>query len=1038
MGQAPTEVPSEDTTFKRMMKNVSKSLDKRDFEMTITRLNEAENYADATPSLPQVQQLDIPYFRTRTYLFQGKYKQAIPGLKALAEKIDDYDLEGKTSFYTSAIWNMLGAIYNRLDQADSALFFYQKALDATLLESEKRQQKMIPNIETNIGNVYLGTGEINKAIKHYSIAKEGRLQQEKVDSFNLANTIQNIGIAYGYKGDVERNIACMEEALAIKEALLPRHNFQLARPYLNLAVAYTKVGLHEKANRLYEEVYLASEGIEHTYEKNIYIFLRLNHANYVKLKKDVETARKLLIEALVYSKRVFGNTHRNTATCYTYLGNAYRDESIYTAADSCYQHALDIYDQNSASSYVRKADLLRSLAYIQYKQEKYQEALPLFKQADSLYHKASGPFSHFRGDIFDMIGRTWSKMGHCQQANVNFREALNILYQSALNDISLLAETPCLDKRETLSVLLSYAENLQSCFPKEPDSLIKAKTILAEYNEMLAQYRDEFKEEEDFASLSEKSSYFNHLLLDNLSLRQASDLTSTDQLNEAFEDIEQNTHIFLHRSIQTQSSQAFSTLPSDLLELERSIKVELSYLEKSLQDEQKEETPDSLGIAEIRDQLFIFQKRSDSLQQQIQDQYPSYYQLKYSTSVVDIKDLQNALPSNTALLRYILGASQNYVFVIQKNSSQLVTLPNFDLERIRHFRKSMISPFAKSDQENSPVYYDSLYRATAYALYQKLVEPIQLKSDQQLPERLIIIPDGELHYLPFGTLLTNPSPKAALPQSYPYLVKKHAISYAFSATSYGYQVRAKRPKNEQKVLAFAPEFDGESFDETALFASQMRSQLVPLAHNQREVQQIGQMMNASLFTGELANRKQFMASAPNHNILHIASHAMLNDENHQFSYIAFSPDSAGEPPSLLYLADLYGLELQADLVVLSACNTAQGKLMSGEGVASLSQGFAYAGARSLITTLWSVDDKATAQLMGYFYEGLAENLPKDIALQQAKLRLLEEENLPPFYWGAAIAVGDMRPLQTSKSWLWGIASLIVLIVGFAYWRRKKN
>ncbi|MCB0844966.1 MAG: CHAT domain-containing protein, partial [Bacteroidetes bacterium] len=93
--------------------------------------------------------------------------------------------------------------------------------------------------------------------------------------------------------------------------------------------------------------------------------------------------------------------------------------------------------------------------------------------------------------------------------------------------------------------------------------------------------------------------------------------------------------------------------------------------------------------------------------------------------------------------------------------------------------------------------------------------------------------------------------------------------------------------------------------------------------------------------------------------------------------------------------------------------------------------------RSLITTLWSVDDAATAQLMTYFYEGLSENLPKDIALQQAKLRLLEEENMPPFYWAAPIAVGDMRPIRESF-WMYGVMGglVILLLMGMFFYRRR--
>jgi CHAT domain-containing protein len=252
-------------------------------------------------------------------------------------------------------------------------------------------------------------------------------------------------------------------------------------------------------------------------------------------------------------------------------------------------------------------------------------------------------------------------------------------------------------------------------------------------------------------------------------------------------------------------------------------------------------------------------------------------------------------------------------------------------------------------------------------------------------------------------------------------------------------VNAPRNSASKPLLGFAPAFDGETFDESELVSSRLRKYLIPLSYNQQEIEAIAQLMDSEVFISEQAHREKFVSQAADYRILHIASHAMLDDSDHRFSYIAFSPDSVGGPPSLLYLADLYGLDLNAEMVVLSACNTASGKLLSGEGVASLSQGFAYAGARSLVTTLWSVDDAATAQLMTYFYEGLAEKLPKDIALQRAKLRLLEEENVGPFYWAAPIAVGDMRPIRSWNWWYWVVLiGLILLVGGWMYQRHMRK
>ena len=164
------------------------------------------------------------------------------------------------------------------------------------------------------------------------------------------------------------------------------------------------------------------------------------------------------------------------------------------------------------------------------------------------------------------------------------------------------------------------------------------------------------------------------------------------------------------------------------MESERSVKIELAYLEKSLETEKNKKDPDSLRITHLREQLFTFQNRSDSLQKVIKDNYPNYYQLKYDPSVVPLNNLQKSIPSNTTLLRYILGESQNYAFIIDQKSIQLITLPIFELALIDTLREAMLQPYSRSvGNEFSPAYYDSLYRHTAYKLYKHLIAPISEK-----------------------------------------------------------------------------------------------------------------------------------------------------------------------------------------------------------------------------------------------------------------------------------------------------------------------
>ena len=131
--------------------------------------------------------------------------------------------------------------------------------------------------------------------------------------------------------------------------------------------------------------------------------------------------------------------------------------------------------------------------------------------------------------------------------------------------------------------------------------------------------------------------------------------------------------------------------------------------------------------------------------------------------------------------------------------------------------------------------------------------------------------------------------------------------------------------------------------------------------------------------------------------------------------------------------------MNAELAVLSACNTGRGQLAKGEGVISLARAFKYAGCSNVLMSLWQADDEATAQIMQDFYRHLQKGLGKDEAIRQAKLDYLTASNRNhPFFWGAFVLIGDDAPLRQSSNWHWYVAALILGGIGFLYWRTKRK
>ncbi|RMG56093.1 MAG: CHAT domain-containing protein, partial [Bacteroidetes bacterium] len=200
----------------------------------------------------------------------------------------------------------------------------------------------------------------------------------------------------------------------------------------------------------------------------------------------------------------------------------------------------------------------------------------------------------------------------------------------------------------------------------------------------------------------------------------------------------------------------------------------------------------------------------------------------------------------------------------------------------------------------------------------------------------------------------------------------------------------------------------------------------------------------SLLTGSDAREARFREQAPAYALLHLSSHAQVDDAHPLFSRVAFAPPQDSSEDGQLDLGEIFALRLDAEMVVLSACETGTGKLMRGEGIASLARGFATAGARSIITTLWPVNDAATASIMEAFYRALKAGANKDEALRQAKLEYLDRSDRlgsHPFFWAGYIPVGDMRALPPGTGWVAIAGSLILLIAMGAgasfFWRRRR-
>jgi CHAT domain-containing protein len=476
----------------------------------------------------------------------------------------------------------------------------------------------------------------------------------------------------------------------------------------------------------------------------------------------------------------------------------------------------------------------------------------------------------------------------------------------------------------------------------------------------------------------------------------AENTKNSSYLDTAFTFFEQSKSPILLDAISRNNANQFSGIPDSLLQKERILKVTITALEKDIQ----------FGEVSENSSLFNQKRTYEKFISQLETDYPSYYDLKYETNTVALKQLQQSIPSGTTVLSYFYGTKDIYVLAITENSEEFIKIAftQQDVQNLLSYQKQLGDPGSDLSQLN----------IISNALYKKLLAPFV----RDLPlEQLLIIPDGLLRTVPFEALNTSLI-KAS------YLIETTACSYANSATLW-YQLQTE-PGSRQKVLAFAPNFEVTDDDELTDF--------LPLPNNVQEIQRLEAFFQGDFFYNEDASAHTFKEASKDHSIIHLATHAVANDETPEYSFLAFTPNKTND--YLLYVNDIYALDLAADLVTLSACETGVGTLKKGEGAISLARAFFYSGAKSLVYTLWNINDASSTFIMGSFYEKLTKGMSKDMALQDAKLAFLKENGetalVHPYYWSGFIIQGNTLPLikKTNTLIYWFVPVFFLAILWF--------
>lgn len=460
---------------------------------------------------------------------------------------------------------------------------------------------------------------------------------------------------------------------------------------------------------------------------------------------------------------------------------------------------------------------------------------------------------------------------------------------------------------------------------------------------------------------------------------------------------------------------------------------------------------------EVDRELEKLKSEYQEIESQLRVEQPALQNLM-SPPRLTLKDIQSQLGNReTLLLEYALGDERSYLWCVTVDSVHSYELPARKIleESGRQLYQSLTTRAAVNNK-TADVYQadvaaaDAQYYQQAFRLSRMLLGPV---AGQLGSNRLLIVSGGVLQYIPFDAL---PSPDGSVSESpmalnRPTLVADHeVITLPSISTLAAIRQQSHKPAATEKLVAvladpvFSKQDDrvnvgpGESRFAMAKpnppapmlrdFAGTLRDGSVArLAHASDEadaIQSVSPRGTSLIAKGFAANREAAMSSqVGEYRIIHFATHGFLNSEHPELSGIVLSmvAPNGEQTNGLMPLSDIYNLNLSADLVVLSACETGLGKDVKGEGLVGLTRGFMSAGSKSVVASLWKVDDRATAALMSNFYKFmLQDGMTPSSALRAAKLKVREEKAWSaPYFWAGFVLQGEYnQPIVVDrKSWL---------------------
>lgn len=923
----------------------------------------------------------VALFLGKMGLTQGALGQYEKGEQNIQKGIELEKSHGSESSITLAkLYGTLGLFNLRIGRFEKSLAYFDQCI-------EMNNALGIPNAKSNVSarlNKITINRLLRKNIEAFSECQavlaicEGKEQYREF----WPKIYQSLGTIYLDWQELEKALFYLEKAETEGEKLWGTKVMNIAVLKVNLAATYSVLDQQEATIEKYSE------------------------------------ARDILLE-LSSGQQIISVTYEG-------LGRAYEALGDYQKSFENAQLAVKVYENLPNGNQLQYANALRLLGYAYVYLEQPKEAMLQYKKAIQILEENYGSDNAHLKPLLTAVGGYYLELG-------NYEEALRYIKKGW---VFLCGTVPdfedpdflnCLDQytefadiSQDMPILLWHAAILIDKADANPTDWKNLQSALQIYDKgiQLLALRNKKLDTETTAVIIGSLLILTRSAVE-VSYKLYQKTQAAEYLEAAFSYADIGKGVLLQEAKEAAKSEAFYIGADSTMQQKQALEAEIHQLEKKLAEAKIADEVTS--VVHIRDELlFPLKLEYEELQKSIKASIPKNKNDFSNWEKTSIKEIQEHLSEETLFIEYAIHdheGGKNDIYILCASSDGELNIREVAIEaniseQIYQFQKLLQSHnLVRADRRRK-------FIQLSHAIYQQFIQPIE---DQlQGKNKIVIIGEGMTNYVPFDVLLSSSADKAY--QELDFMVKDFEISYHYSANLF-LQLQQKKPDYGNDLLAFAPVFQKEG-DETlayletnrtffpdSVFRSLKDGKFQPLLYSKQEVETIsnlfGESQNTILLHANANEVNLKKALQENHRFVHIASHSFANIDYPKFSGVACSiPNEEESEDGILHVGEIYNLTINSDLVVLSSCESGMGKLLKGEGMLGLNRSFVYAGASNVVFSLWEVEDKATSEMMQYFYKEILKDKSYSSALRNAKLKMLENKmTASPDVWGAFLLVG---------------------------------